>query len=110
MNENAKAWVAALRSGEYTQGQGQLVERHPDTDELIGHCCLGVACVIAEQATGVGFVEGEILPRRVQRWLGLRTPAGEIKGNLALTELNDEGHSFDYIADLIESEPEGLFA
>lgn len=110
MNENAKKWVAALRSGEFTQGTGRLVARDPDTNEVIGHCCLGVACVLAQRATGVGFVERELPPRRVQRWLGLSTVEGTIEGDFSLVEHNDNnGVTFDEIADLIESEPEGLF-
>ena len=38
MNENAKKWVAALRSGEYKQGQYNL---RSDQDHFY---CLGVAC------------------------------------------------------------------
>lgn len=44
MNDNVKAWVAALRSGTYTQGQFKL--RRLDNT----YCCLGVACDLAVQA------------------------------------------------------------
>ena len=36
---NRKKWVAALRSGKYKQGKGQLYD---NLDEK--YCCLGVAC------------------------------------------------------------------
>ena len=39
------AWLAALRSGEYTQGRDVLMTPG-DPDR---HCCLGVACVITKR-------------------------------------------------------------
>lgn len=39
LNENAKKWVQALRSGEYKQGKDAL----RDNDKF---CCLGVACEV----------------------------------------------------------------
>ena len=42
MNDNAKKWVKALRSGDYKQGHGRL--RTDDT-----FCCLGVACDLYAQ-------------------------------------------------------------
>lgn len=33
-------WVAALRSGEYKQGRGQLRNHNNE------YCCLGVACIV----------------------------------------------------------------
>lgn len=35
-------WVAALRSGEYKQGQGELWNEQNNC-----YCCLGVACVLS---------------------------------------------------------------
>ncbi len=38
-------WVAALRSGKYTQGKGQLCEYQGTSDKGVceyNHCCLGV--------------------------------------------------------------------
>lgn len=41
-------WVAALRSGEYEQGTGQLgVIIDNDTDDVVRYCCLGVLCELA---------------------------------------------------------------
>lgn len=40
---NRAAWVAALRSGDYAQGQQALRTGEPGTDEPSGYCCLGVA-------------------------------------------------------------------
>ena len=42
MNDNAKRWIAALRSGEYAQGKGYL-RTHDDT-----FCCLGVLCDVVD--------------------------------------------------------------
>jgi hypothetical protein len=38
-------WVAALRSGEYVQGQGALCEQPPGSPKLF--CCLGVLADVA---------------------------------------------------------------
>jgi hypothetical protein len=44
LNEELKAkWIAALRSGEYTQIKGVLRGANGE-----GHCCLGVLCEVAE--------------------------------------------------------------
>lgn len=115
LNENAKAWVAALRSGKYKQGRGHL----KTTAEL--YCCLGVACDVAIQA-GLPLVVGHgerlisfdaestVLPTAVQTWLGLQTSDGGARGLVALVTYNDQvGWSFAEIADYIESEPPGLF-
>lgn len=42
LGPNQKAWIAALRSGNYTQERGSL-QNH------FGYCCLGVACEVAGQ-------------------------------------------------------------
>lgn len=116
MNENARKWVEALRSGEFEQARCVLREK----DRF---CCLGVACELYRRETGQGEWDDEshflgdahTLPYTVRDWLGLRsevggysavTPSGE--KNLA-DDHNDKGETFAQIADLIESEPEGLF-
>jgi hypothetical protein len=117
MNENARAWVAALRSSDYTQGFGQL--RSPNGR----FCCLGVACDLHARATGKGWeladktmyiTRGDRLPREVMRWLGLRTDDGTYLSSArrhSLMKDNDEiKHDFREIADIIELEPERLFA
>lgn len=44
-------WIAALRSGEYTQGRGELkaIQHDPNyvTPPQVTHCCLGVLCAVA---------------------------------------------------------------
>ena len=122
LNENAQKLVNALRSGEYAQIIGAL---HKDS----GFCCLGVACdlFIKETDTSPGWTksiwggftqsfddETAVLPDRVRVWLGFRTNRGGIhhskEGYISLASANDAGVSFKEIADMIEDEPDGLFA
>jgi hypothetical protein len=53
MNEDVRRqWLAALRSGEFTQGKNTLTKiqsEGPDT-----YCCLGVLCALAERAGVTG--------------------------------------------------------
>lgn len=116
LNENAKKWVAALRSGEYKQTCGAL--KGAD-----GYCCLGVACAIAIQA-GVGswpqtLTTGQ-LPTEIQHYFGLRnsTPGYyDNTGERRTLEGHNDGYkekgiapkSFAEIADIIESEQAVLF-
>lgn len=46
LNENARKWVEALRSGEFTQCSGKLCGY--DGSRWC-YCCLGVACEIASR-------------------------------------------------------------
>ena len=45
MNENAKSWVAALRSGEWHQVKNALRKK---SKASVGFCCLGVACEMSK--------------------------------------------------------------
>lgn len=110
-------WVAALRSGEYTQGTGAL--KYTNNGFAARYCCLGVACeVFAERARiaaavlrGSGLVEfagnHSYLPGAISEYLGL---ADEFDPPLLMasgvhhpaSKLNDEGMSFAEIADAIE--------
>lgn len=107
LNENAKKWVAALRSGEYTQGRGMLCR-----DDH--YCCLGVACEVYKKDGGTlqeDWTERAVLMLQtepVRLWLGLASENGRI-GNDSLAHFNDSGKTFAEIAGLIESEPPGLF-
>jgi hypothetical protein len=55
--------------------------------------------------------EMAILPPIVKEWLGLETVTGRyFPSNLMfLSKNNDKGKTFEEIADIIESEPPGLF-
>jgi hypothetical protein len=98
-----KKLVAALRRGNYKQGRLQLRTSN-------GYCCLGVACLVA----GKKFVGDECLgqnyrlPPVVQSKFGFVGNRGSFGGG-SLTQLNDDGTTFQEIADLIESEPMGMF-
>ena len=113
MNNNAKLWVEALRSGEYEQGSGWLQDGNR-------YCCLGVACIVYEKQTEAILSRDDdgVLNScqylgndycEVKQWLGLRDSVGGFHRDSNLASLNDEGKTFGEIADVIESEPEGLF-
>lgn len=100
------AWVAALRSGEYKQGQHGL--RSGDY-----HCCLGVLCEIHPNVTGKPDAEGTYfysiegdpneycttLPRTLSNNEGLLL--SDIQSSLI--NLNDnQAKDFNEIADWIE--------
>ncbi len=106
MNPEVKAaWVKALRSGEYSQGTGQLRSAEEK------YCCLGVLCDIAPVGEwgGEAYIAGPddwasaFLPRRVADWAGLSSTNPAIGGTGGeLSYKNDRGATFAQIADLIE--------
>lgn len=120
MNEQIKEqWTVALRSGEYKQGM--LILREGDT-----FCCLGVLCDLHAKA-GLGewrMTDGRYkylaagdygddaavatLPVEVMDWAGidlhLRSTVRLPTSSDSLVALNDNGHSFKQIADIIEKE------
>lgn len=129
MNPDIKAqWVAALRSGEYTQTKGYLHRTEPDGDTPAGYCCLGVLCDIAEKAevvTGeiidsglhapkrLRYYDGDAqtLPGNVVVWSGIgdENPIVEVYINSLRSEtlatLNDShGYTFAQLADVIEAQ------
>ena len=126
MNENARSWITALRSGQYTQTRFGL--------KYIDHFdVMGVACDLYLRSTGgewevhrddyyPDYRDGyyaccghmSSLPTVVQEWLGLGSVTGEFidSGGQAtsLMDLNDQkGLSFAELADIIEAGPQGLF-
>lgn len=119
MNDNAKKWVAELRSGKYKQTRKNLRDD-------IGYCCLGVACELYQEEVGdleVRSRNGDrmyyydnysaVLPEKVRNWLGLFSSEGRYRSGKVsesnLTTDNDSGCTFEEIANIIESEPDGLF-
>lgn len=121
MNKKIAArWVNALRSGDFTQ----TIEYLQDDG---GYCCLGVLCELAVKSGaipkpnepnedflkgqirryGVGeSIEDQVLPRQVMLWAGISSSGGKFEnseGAFDLTELNDNGNSFEEIADIIEA-------
>lgn len=109
-----KLWIAALRSGEFKQGKGFLkIEDH--------YCCLGVACQVlglefdAPDDSGVSECDSARYgaPESVIKGLALSDDIGrrvnETNEEDSLTELNDNGASFEEIADIIEADPSAYF-
>ena len=102
MNNLAKEWVKALRSGEYEQGRGYLCANG-------AWCCLGVLHDIAHD--GYWYSDGDSV------WFaetGHPTPAAfpppptmnavglSYRQATRLAKMNDTGRTFDEIADEIE--------
>jgi len=122
MDAKIKAdWVAALRSGKYAQCTGQLREEGSPGD--YAYCCLGVLCDVVGarwdddgQAEYEGGSSGGLLPMPVAKKVGLdihpncgnhleSDPVVDVNGDtISLSELNDAGHSFAEIADIIEDQ------
>lgn len=111
IRENRKKWVEAIRSGNYVQAQGVL-----RTAEN-AFCCLGVACEIFKDHPDVqrGWTKGDywffdahrdLLPDSVANLLGI-DDCGSFRDNCVnnnLASANDNGYSFEEIADIIEDE------
>lgn len=119
--EIKKEWIAALRSDDYQQGEAQL------KTEDGKFCCLGVLCdilqkkgvvteFVSENTTSFyGLVnepvgDYEVLSVGISLYLGINcNPEMQhiVKGETVydtLSELNDNGMSFNDIATLIEKQ------
>lgn len=124
---NIGKWVHALRSGEFTQGNGRLckIETLVDGREEKYFCCLGVACELALAdgvymtkiiSENIVFYDGSpgTLPLQVRSWLGIQlddprvtlSPNGvDYPIKYSLTHVNDGLRlAFAQIADAIEAE------
>ena len=115
---NRKKWIAALRSGEYKQGKGCLENANGE------FCCIGVLAKLAgvERVVSPGkttayqsiIYDGQIgsASDKVKEWVGLINEVAMFndKGDYEdLARLNDNGYTFEDIAAIIESEPDGMF-
>lgn len=119
MNQAEQKLVEALRSGRYNQYKGGLKSPR----EKNSFCCLGVACDISNMGfwtitdnylTPYGE-SGGYLTKAVINWLGWQDKKGttsiettiETKDDsthhASLASFNDEGFTFDQIADIIEA-------
>ena len=92
-------WIAALRSGEYTQANSEL--RFEDSKEM---CCLGVLCDIMDpdgwNPAGAVYKRHKLAQPTeefIEPMLGL---SGQ--QIMLLANMNDDNESFDTIADYIE--------
>jgi hypothetical protein len=123
MNKEIKEqWVSALRSGKYKQGNGAL---RNIKDEF---CCLGVLCdIVAPEKWELNnktllygidnkskYLETAVLFSEIRELTGVELTCvgeyGEFEGSVSynnidhdnLVSLNDEGMSFEEIANVIE--------
>jgi len=139
MNDNVKAWIKDLTSGEYKQGK-TLLNRIESPNNT--YCCLGVACETYIKAGNSLEKEDQnehltmndkvyygterqtaYLPLEVMEWLELSARDGKFdlkdfyavsfeydkENNNSLADMNDNGHTFAEIVEMIGSDPEGLF-
>ena len=100
------AWIAALRSGKYTQGRGELKSANNE------YCCLGVLCEIAKAPCvyryGSNWYDNSriALSKAMCEDVGLFSRYGgrkDRKENVCLSDLNDSGYTFEQIADELET-------
>jgi hypothetical protein len=111
----ADKWVAALRSGQYQQGRNMLRTRDNK------YCCLGVLCdisglgkwvdtpYIAEPGYRVSnWCVEDLLSPPVQEYAGIATAGGVLPNKHTLSDMNDDGATFEQLADLIEQHWESL--
>jgi hypothetical protein len=113
--DNRKLWVEALRSGKYRQARALLKNANG------AMCCLGILADLAGCDWHWSEYHGEfkaddksgICPVKAMEFVGLFRPHGDYDdgsdSGQCLTRVNDEGASFEKIADIIEAEPVGLF-
>jgi hypothetical protein len=103
--EQIKQWIAALRSGEYPQGQLTLQSNE-------GYCCLGVACkVLIPEDELITDADGKLYgpfpysqPAAPQWLKEINDDYGRTRMN-TLSELNDSKEyqkSFKEIANILE--------
>ena len=113
--ERRKKWTDALRSGDYEQ-------THEVLNQNGKMCCLGVACDLYMKEHGGEWTpsislpgaytfadQATVAPKMVMEWLGLKSHNGVYHDMRCLAEDNDMGKTFDQIADIIDSNPKGLF-
>jgi len=111
MNPQIKQkWVSALRSGEYQQTQRRLHDEN-------GFCCLGVLCDLYIKENQLEWEPSSyynnaymfqdmatVLPLSVMEWVGVEEVNPYVNGGpFTLAELNDNGTTFNVIANLIET-------
>lgn len=104
----AKLWTAALRSGYYKQTSNKL---RGEFNGITSFCCLGVLCNLHAQAhpdiaacqptTDEYLGQFLTLPDEVRKWAGMTDVLGRFN-NTTLASKNDNGASFNKIADLID--------
>lgn len=114
------ALADALESGRFTQTTGML-ERCDRNGNVVGNCCLGVACRLYIEDGGKLHVkryddavtfdsEFSILPSKVRKWLGFADDNGKTRDslNVSLSNLNDNGVPFVELAKIIRDDQVAL--
>lgn len=122
MNENAKKWIAALRSNKYKKAKGQL---HYEEGKKHFYCCFGVACDLYQKESDSKLLVEKFrinekgiskrkyfsydacvgnLPEKVINWLGIRDSCGSFDSYFII-KFNDTDDS----PDVGEPEPEFTF-
>lgn len=102
-------WIAALESGKYKQARYAL--RTVNKAGGVRFCCLGVACVVANENIEKQQKIAEVLPNKLARKLNIAR-AGTFKKDVehkgkyyaSLAELNDSGVGFKTIAKIIRKQ------
>ena len=104
MKANRRKWVEALRGGKYAQCTDKLYNGEG------GYCCLGVlASVAGETAKDIkNDTDLGALPN-VMEFVGLRDSEGAYEDGCLVVHNDKLRKTFAEIADIIESEPAGLF-
>lgn len=97
-------WLAALRSDDFKQGKHFLHGRN-------GYCCLGVCYRLIH---GIDpNPRKAMLTKKDFTQIGLHSGFGSLananNGYLHLSDMNDQGMTFNQIADYIEAHPENVF-
>jgi hypothetical protein len=107
--EVAELWVKELRSGYWKQGKYFL--EHSGTYDVMGilaniAATFGICDHIAGKYAGkIHFLDGKMLqlPQSVVKWAGMKSDIGEMRTlKYSLAEYNDQGMSFEKLADCIE--------
>jgi hypothetical protein len=109
-----KLWIKALRSGELKQGKVWL-RSIDDLDDNYQFCCLGVLCELYRRDQRKGRwinkslfrarksdESSAVLPKAVQVWAGLNESDPKLNRQTHASTMNDNGKSFNYIANYIE--------
>lgn len=98
--ELMEKWVAALRSGEYTQGAEYLCQYDEDGN-AVAFCCLGVLQNIEPRIKQVVDSDEELLDEDLlKKFLGVNRNDGFLQATYA--GWNDTGMPFPKIADRLE--------
>lgn len=127
LNQNAKKWLEALRSGKYKQGQSFLTKIIKEEQY---DCCLGVACrIFIEEGNTLKVqksndIDGTVcvdygynsttLPSEVISWLGLYDECGKANHSdyPSCVSMNDgKGYQFTFeqIANKLEENAQYYF-